>query len=311
MRTLITGGAGFIGSHATEVMLAGGHEVLVVDNLSTGKRTNVPSGSEFAQVDITTPEVERVIADFAPEALLHFAAQIDVRSSVTDPIFDAAVNVLGTARVLGAAARAGTAVVVMASTGGAIYGEQEHFPADESHTTRPESPYGLSKLCAELYCGYYARVGAMRAVALRFGNVYGPRQDPHGEAGVVAIFAGKMLHGEAPTVYGDGAQTRDYVYVDDAARAVKLAAEHASARGAFNIGSGLETDVNTLARLIANAAGYKGRIDHAEPRVGEQHRSVIDAERAHKVLAWRPEVRLADGVRDTVAWFAAQLRHAS
>lgn len=306
MRTLVTGGAGFIGSHAVEAVLASGHEVLVVDNLSSGKRDNLPASVAFAQVDVTSPEVERVIADFAPEALLHFAAQIDVRRAVLDPVFDAHVNILGTARVLGAAARAQTRVVVLASTGGAIYGEQEAYPADESHATRPESPYGLSKLCAELYCGYYARVTAIRAVALRFANVYGPRQDPHGEAGVVAIFAGKMLRGEVPTVYGDGGQTRDYVYVRDVAHAVKLAAEHESARGAFNIGTSIETDVNTLARLMAEATGYRGSIAHADARAGEQRRSVIDATRATKVLGWQPQHDLASGIRDTVAWFAAR-----
>jgi UDP-glucose 4-epimerase len=303
MRILVTGGAGFVGSNLSDALIAAGHSVLVMDNLSRGCRQNVPAKAEFAKIDVTTPEAERVVADYAPEALLHFAAQIDVRASVGDPAFDAQSNVVATVRLLSAAVRAKTRTFILASSGGAIYGEQETFPAAESHPTRPESPYGLSKLCGELYCDYFVRTTPVRTVALRFGNIYGPRQDPHGEAGVVAIFAQKMLRGEVPTVNGDGGQTRDYVFVDDVVAATVASLTNSQARGAYNIGTGIETDVNTLARQIQLAVGYKGEIRHGPAKPGEQRRSALDARRAKDELGWRPTVDFHDGVRRTVAWF--------
>lgn len=303
MRSLVTGGAGFIGSHLAHTLVKEGHEVLVVDDLSSGHRDNVPTGAEFAQVNVTTPEVEQVVTDFAPQAIFHLAAQMDVRKSVTDPVFDARANVGGTVRVVSAGARAGVETVVLASTGGALYGEQDTFPATEAHPTRPESPYGVSKLCAELYLGYFARSDGLRAVALRFANVYGPRQDPHGEAGVVAIFAGKCLQAEQPTIYGDGGQTRDYVYVDDVVQANLAVLASPKARGPYNIGTGIETNVNVLADHIAKAAGYAGGFAHGPARDGEQRRSVVDAGRARQELEWEPQTELVEGLTRTVAWF--------
>ncbi len=306
MRTLVTGGAGFIGSHIVDSLVDQGHDVVVVDDLSRGRRENLSAKAELAQVSITTPEVEQVITEYRPEAVFHLAAQIDVRRSVADPAFDAEANVGGTVRVASSAARAGCKVFVLASTGGAIYGEQESFPADETHVTKSESPYGVSKLCSEVYLGYFQRAQGMRCVALRYSNVYGPRQDPHGEAGVVAIFAQRMLRGEAPTINGDGAQTRDYVYVGDVARANIAALQNAHARGAYNIGTGVETSVTELARNIAEAARYNGKILHAPAKPGEQMRSVLDATRAKRELAWAPGVSLSDGLAQTVEWFRAK-----
>ena len=300
MRILVTGGAGFIGSHLVDALLAAGHEILVADDLSTGKRENLPAGVDLAVVDIATPEIERLIADVKPEVLFHLAAQIDVRRSVADPVFDARVNVLGTAAIAGAAARAGTRTIIFSSTGGAIYGEQKDFPADEGHATKPTSPYGVAKLCGELYLGLFARTNGMRAVALRYANVYGPRQDPHGEAGVVAIFCGRLLAGKPLTIYGDGGQTRDYVYVGDVVRANLCALGNETARGSFNIGTGRETDVVTLARLLG---GGDVSLEYAPARPGEQRRSVIDPRRAEIDLEWRPTVALEEGLRRTLAYF--------
>ena len=303
MRILVTGGAGFIGSHLCEALLAGGHEVVVADNLTTGRAANVPAGAELATIDVTSAEIERLVVDFAPEAVFHHAAQVDVRRSVVDPTFDAEVNVVGTVRVGTAAARAGTKVLVLASSGGAVYGEQRDFPADEGHATKPESPYGISKLCAELYLGMFSRSAGLRAVALRFGNVYGPRQDPHGEAGVVAIFCGNLLAGRPLVVYGDGKQTRDFVHVDDAVAASLAALAATCMRGSYNIGTGRETDVLTVARLLG---GPGVTIEHRPPRAGEQRRSVIDPSRAAMELGWKPKVGVEVGLLRTLEWFRAQ-----
>jgi len=303
MRALVTGGAGFVGSTLADALLAEGHEVLILDNLSRGKRENVPGKAKLAQVDVTTAEAERLVAEYAPEALFHLAAQIDVRASVADPAFDVQSNVVSTVRLLSAAVRAKTGLFVLASSGGAIYGGQDFLPASETHPTRPESPYGLSKLCGELYCDYYARTTAMRTVALRFGNIYGPRQDPHGEAGVVAIFAEKMLRATTPIINGDGGQTRDYVYVDDVVASALAALTHAEARGAYNIGTGIETDVNALAKEIKKATGYSGDLRHGPAKPGEQRRSVLDARHARKELDWAPAVPFGEGIRRTVEWF--------
>lgn len=304
MRTIVTGGAGFIGSHLADALVAAGHRVLVLDDLSHGKRENVPKSAEFAQVDISQPETETVVAEFRPEAVFHHAAQMDVRKSVADPVFDAAINVNGTVRLVAASSRVGCQLFSMASTGGAIYGEQERFPADETHPTRSVSPYGISKLCGEMYLGYFQRAFDMRCVALRYGNVYGPRQDPHGEAGVVAIFSEKMLRGEVPTIFGDGAQTRDYVFVGDVVRANLAVLANSEAKGAYNIGTGVETSVTTLAEEIARAARYTGRINYANAKPGEQRRSVLDISRAREELSWEPTQSLTRGIETTVGWFA-------
>jgi UDP-glucose 4-epimerase len=302
VKVLVTGGAGFIGSHVVDAFVAAGHDVLVVDDLSTGKRENLNPKARFHQLDIVDPKVVELIRDERPAVLDLHAAQMDVRRSVSDPLFDARVNILGTVNLLEAARKANVRRVLFVSSGGAAYGEQEQFPAPETHPTNPVSPYGVSKRAGELYAFFYQAEYHIPFVALRYANVYGPRQDPHGEAGVVAIFSEKMLRGEPVTVNGDGKQTRDYVYVGDVVRANLLALE-STATGPFNVGTGVETDVNELARLLLDAGGSRSEVRHGPTKQGEQRRSVIDARRAAEVLGWRPEVSLADGLRRTVDWF--------
>ncbi len=303
MKTLVTGGAGFIGSHVAEALLAAGHEVLIFDNLVSGHRENVPEGAELLEVDICDEAASNALRDHAPDAVFHHAAQMDVRKSVADPVFDSTTNVVGTVRLLEAARQAGTAYFQLASTGGAIYGDHDQRPTPETADAHPESPYGLSKLCGEHYVDYYTRRGALRGVALRYGNVYGPRQDPHGEAGVVAIFSQKMLRGETPTIFGDGKQTRDYVFVKDVVAVVMAAWKHGSASGAFNVGTSIETDVNRLAEVIADAAGFKEDVPHGPGQPGEQRTSCVDITRARTELGWFPKVSLEEGLRQTVEWF--------
>ena len=305
MRILVTGGAGFIGSHVVDAYVAAGHEVIVVDDLSTGRRENLNPRARFHQLDITDPAVVDLVRDARPAVLNHHAAQMDVRRSVTDPLFDARVNILGTVNLLEGARRANVRRVLFVSSGGAVYGEQEAFPAPESHPTNPVSPYGVSKRAGELYAFFYQAEYQLPFVALRYANVYGPRQDPHGEAGVVAIFSGRMLRAEPVAVNGDGKQTRDYVYVGDVARANFLALE-STATGPFNIGTGVETDVNALARLLLEATGGRSQVRHGPAKPGEQRRSVVDCRRAAEVLGWRPQVPLAEGLGRTVEWFRAQ-----
>jgi UDP-glucose 4-epimerase len=305
MRILLTGGAGFIGSHVADHLLERGHEVAVVDNLSTGKRGNVPDGAKFYETDVRNG-CTRVFEEFAPEALCHEAAQMDVRRSVREPDFDAEVNVLGTVRLLENCTRHGVGKVVFASTGGAVYGEQEAFPATEDHPQYPVSPYGVSKLAGERYLHFYHVQYGLPYAALRYANVYGPRQDPHGEAGVVAIFCGKMAAGKPSTINGTGEQTRDYVYVDDVARANVLALEEDPPPGAYNIGTGIETSVNRLYELLQHIFGKDLPPRNGLGKPGEQLRSCVDPSRAGRVFGWRPEVSLADGLRETLRFFGAQ-----
>ena len=302
MKIVVTGGAGFIGSHVVDACVAAGHDVIVVDDLSTGKRENLNPAARFHQLDIGDPRTAELIGHEKPDVLDHHAAQMDVRRSVADPLFDARVNVLGTIHLLEAARQAGVRRFVFVSSGGAVYGEQETFPAPETHPTNPVSPYGVSKRSGELYAFFYQAEYRLPFIALRYANVYGPRQDPHGEAGVIAIFTGRMLRNEPVTVNGDGRQTRDYVYVGDVARA-NLAALTSSATGPFNIGTGLETDVNTLAKGLLAAAGSRSEVRHGPAKSGEQRRSVIDSRRAADTLGWKPEVSLADGLKRTVEFF--------
>jgi len=302
MKIVVTGGAGFIGSHVVDAYVAAGHEVIVVDDLSTGHRENLNPRARFHALDIQDPRTAELLRDERPDVLNHHAAQMDVRRSVADPLFDARVNVLGTIHLLEAARQAGVHRIVFVSSGGAVYGEQETFPASESHATNPLSPYGVSKRTGELYAYFYQAEYRLPFIALRYANVYGPRQDPHGEAGVVAIFTGKMLRGEPVTVNGDGGQTRDYVFVGDVARANLLALER-EVSGPVNIGTGVETDVNALARLLLEATGSRSEVRHGPAKAGEQRRSVVDARRASERLGWRPEVALRDGLRQTVAFF--------
>ena len=305
MKVLVTGGAGFIGSHVVDAYLGAGHEVIVVDNLCTGKRENLNPKARFVELDICDERTWQLIRDERPDVLNHHAAQMDVRRSVADPLFDARTNVLGTIGLLEAARQAGVKRMLFVSSGGAAYGEQETFPAPETHPTWPVSPYGVSKRSGELYCHFYQAEYGLPFVAFRYANVYGPRQDPHGEAGVVAIFSGKMLRGEPVTVNGDGKQTRDYVYVGDVARMSLLALER-DATGPVNIGTARETDVNTLAQTMIEVSGSRSEIRHGPAKSGEQRRSVIDIRRAAEVFGWTPQVSLRDGLARTIEFFRAR-----
>jgi UDP-glucose 4-epimerase len=305
MKILVTGGAGFIGSHVVDAYVAAGHEVIVVDNLCTGKRENLNPKARFVELDIGDERTWQLIRDERPDVLNHHAAQMDVRRSVSDPLFDARTNILGTIGLLEAARQSGVRKMLFVSSGGAAYGEQETFPAPETHPTWPVSPYGVSKRSGELYCHFYQAEYGLPFVAFRYANVYGPRQDPHGEAGVVAIFSGKMLRGEPVTVNGDGKQTRDYVYVGDVARMSLLALER-DATGPVNIGTARETDVNTLAQTMLEVSGSRSEIRHGPAKSGEQRRSVIDIRRAAEVFGWTPQVSLRDGLARTVEFFRAR-----
>ena len=313
---LITGGAGFIGSHVAERFLAEGWRVHVVDNLVSGKRENVPAGATFHETDIRSPSAAALVGSLQPEVLVHLAAQMDVRKSVEDPVFDAQTNVLGSLSLLEAIRHTSPATrVVFASTGGAIYGDHTVPPNVETFVKDPESPYAIAKLSVELYLAYYGRVHGLRAVSLRFGNVYGPRQDPHGEAGVVAIFCGRLLDGRPLTIFGDGTQTRDYVYVTDVAEATwRAATREVPAAGlldarAYNVGTGIGTSVTRLAEVLSEAAGTEPKLEHAARRAGEQQDSVVDVVKAARELGWRPTVSLEDGLARSYEWFAARASH--
>ena len=297
MRVIVTGGAGFIGSHVVDALVARGDEVAVVDSLVHGKRENVSRGAELHEQDIREP-LDALFDAVRPDAVFHLAAQADVRVSVEHPVMDADVNVLGTVRVLEAARRHG-AQVVFSSTGGAIYGECE-APAKETSPCEPISPYGTAKLAAEEYLRSYNRLYGTKHVALRYGNVYGPRQDPHGEAGVVAIFLGLLARGEQATIFGTGLQTRDYVYVGDVARATLSAVGHDG--GVFNVGTGQETSVVDLYALCASAAGSGAAPLHAEARLGELQRSFLDTGLTERELSFRAMVGLEDGLGATWDW---------
>jgi len=294
---VVTGGAGFIGSTLVDALVERGDEVHVVDDLSSGRREQVAAAARLHVLDVREPLAD-ALADARPEVVFHLAAQIDVRRSVADPVADAATNVLGTLQVL-ELARAHDAQVVFASTGGAIYGECEH-PATEAAERRPVSPYGTSKLAAEEYLAAWNRLYGTSHVALRLGNVYGPRQDPHGEAGVVAIFLSRIRDGQQGTIFGDGSQTRDYVFVQDVVRAF-VAAVGADG-GVFNVGTGIETSVRELWQGCTEAAGLGAEAAQAESRLGELQRSSLDAGRAERTLGWRPEVDLPAGLRRTWEW---------
>jgi UDP-glucose 4-epimerase len=309
MKILVTGGAGFIGSHVAEAYVNAGHDVVVVDDLSSGKRAQVPAGARLIELDIQDPRIREVFRDERPELLSHHAAQMDVRRSVADPLFDASVNIMGLLNLLEGAKEVGTRRVLFASSGGAGYGEQDEFPAPETHKLEPVSPYGVSKRASELYLNCYRALTGLEYVAMRYANVYGPRQDPHGEAGVVAIFALKLLSGEKPTINGDGKQTRDYVYVGDLVRANVALATHAYC-GPMNFGTGIETDVNRLFAHIRTACGVDAPEQHGPAKPGEQKRSVISPRLAEQVLGWRPEVGLAQGIESTVAFFRNKLAQA-
>ena len=312
-RALVSGGAGFIGSHVADLLLAEGYQVEILDNLSSGRRENVPVGAVFHHMDIGSEDAARVVREGRFDALFHLAAQIDVRKSVLDPAGDARINIQGSLNLLEAVRAGGHGTrVIFSSTGGAIYGDFVPIPSVEDMPKDPESPYGIAKLSVELYMAYYGRVHQVDTVALRYSNVYGPRQDPHGEAGVVAIFCSKLLKDQPLSVFGDGKQTRDYVFAGDVARA-NLAAATATlppARQvdvrAFNIGTGRETSVLQLAETLQRAAGTSVPIQHLPARPGELPRSAVSNEKAVASLGWVPKVNLEDGLRMTYEYFASR-----
>lgn len=305
MKVMVTGGAGFIGSHLVDRLIQEGHEAVVVDNLSTGKRKQVNRAARFYKLDVQSPRLERVFRKERPSVLMHLAAQMDIRRSVEDPIFDAQSNILGTINVLEQAVRHGSRKVVFASSGGAIYGEQEVFPAPESHPTRPLSPYGISKLAGEFYLAYYQQHSGIQYVSLRYSNVYGPRQDPHGEAGVVAIFTQKMLSGEQPIVNGTGRQTRDFVFVEDVVDA-HLAVMGKDVQGCYNVGVGEETSINELFGMLADLTKSGSKQVHGPAKKGEQARSVVDSTKLRQELGWEPRTPLSEGLSRTVEFFRRQ-----
>jgi len=326
MKILVTGGAGFIGSNVVDAFVREGHEVSVLDNLSTGRKENLNPYAKFYNVDITDFEgVEKVFKDFKPEILYHLAAQIDVRKSVSNPVFDAKVNVLGSINLFKLSVEYGVKRVIFSSTGGALYGEPSKLPATENTPVEPLSPYGVSKYCGENYLNYFKRLYGVdryaplrsahddgeaglpeeahgfERVILRYANVYGPRQDPLGEAGVIAIFIGKILKGERPIIYGDGTQTRDYIFVDDVVRANMLALT--GKEGTYNIGTGIETSVNKLVEILSEVFGKKIEPIYAEERPGEVKRIALDGTLAKEMLGFVPQYSLYDGIKRTVEWF--------
>jgi len=305
-RVLITGGAGFIGSTAADRFLAAGWDVAVLDDLSSGKRPNVPAGARFYPVDLRGEAAVEAIARERPQVICHQAAQIDVRRSMSDPRHDADVNLGGLLNMMQAAVAAGSVEhVVFASSGGATYGDTEVVPTPEGHPQRPVSCYGAAKAASEIYLGVYRANYRITFTALRYANVYGPRQDPHGEAGVVAIFCGRLLEGKPCTIYGDGGQTRDYVFVGDVAAANLLAAEKRF-DGPLNVGTGVETDVSAIYAHLAKAAGVSRPAEHGPARLGEQRRSCVDPRAALAAIGWRPEVGIEDGLARTLEYFRRQ-----
>lgn len=305
MRILITGGAGFIGSHVAEAFLRGGHHVAVIDALAGGGGNRTPEGAVFYHEDIRRPALAEVFRRERPDVVAHLAAKINLRRSIEDPVADADVNVVGTLRVLDLAARLGTTQVIFASTGGAVYGVPQVLPAHEDHPILPTSPYGLHKYLGEQYLAYYRRVHGLSTVILRYANVYGPRQDPTTESGVISIFANALLAGDAPVIFGDGTQTRDFVYVGDVADA-NVRALGRSIPDPINIATGIETSVNDLfARLRALTGGAVEAI-HGPAVPGEVHRISLGIKRAETLLGWRPRVSLEEGLRRTVEWMKAE-----
>jgi len=311
-KVIVTGGAGFIGSHIVDLLISHGHTVEVIDDLSSGRAENLPAAAKLHKLDIRSTEARAVIDQLKPDGVVHAAAQMSVRMSMEDPTFDTSVNVSGLVNILDALSRSRTVgapapFFVFLSTGGAIYGEQESFPATESHRIMPASVYGLSKRVGELYLDFWSRELGLPFAALRLGNVYGPRQNPHGEAGVVAIFNQKLLKNEIPTINGTGEQTRDFVYVADVARAVVTALEK-RVTGTYNIGTGKETSVNELYDQICRAVGHRPEPNRVPAKAGEQMRSVIDAGAAGRSLGWHPEMTIERGLEATTAWFRSVAR---
>lgn len=302
MKIVVTGGAGFIASHIVDAYVHRGHEVSIMDDFSTGQKRNVNPSAKVFDLDIANPKAAQLIRELKPDVLNHHAAQMDVRRSVADPGFDARINIIGFVNLLEGCKDAGVRKVIFSSSGGAVYGDREPIPATEAHETLPLSPYGVSKLAGELYLGYYHMAFGLPYVALRYANVFGPRQSSQGEAGVVAIFIAHLLAGESPVINGDGKQTRDYVFVGDVV-AANIAALDASHVGAVNIGTGKETDVVTICNLLRDGVGSAVEAIHGPAKLGEQRRSCLEISLAQKVLGWSPAVSLQEGLERTIAHY--------
>ena len=303
MKIIVTGGAGFIGSHVVNAFIESGHEVVIVDDLSTGRKSNLNPAARFYQIDIRDPQIEEIFRTEQPDFISHHAAQMDVRRSVADPLFDADVNILGSLKLIEYAKKYAIKKFIYISTGGAVYGEPEYLPCDENHPINPICQYGASKHTVEHYLYMYHVNYGLKYTVLRYPNVYGPRQDPHGEAGVVAIFCGKMLADEQVTINGDGEQTRDYVYVGDCARANVMVADENIASGIYNLGSGKGTSVNEIFTGLRDITGYKLAPVYGPAKVGETRFIYLSADKAARELGWQPTVSLAEGLRKTVDYF--------
>jgi UDP-glucose 4-epimerase len=309
LKALVTGGAGFIGSHLVDRLVAAGHETWVADDLSTGREDNLQQAlagdlAHFVHMDVTSPALLPLVADIAPDVILHLAAQMDVRKSVADPLHDTKTNVVGTVNTLLAAVGARTAKVVFASSGGTVYGEPEALPVSDDAPLRPASPYGAAKVAAETYVAAFGRLHGFAWTSLALGNVYGPRQNPHGEAGVVAIFGRALLEGRPTLIFGDGSSSRDYIYVDDVVDAFMCCLDERTNSRRFNVGTGLETTVRELHRLVAAACSADDAPEHRVERVGELQHVVLDATALHATTGWTARVSLEDGLAATVAWIA-------
>lgn len=309
MRILVTGGAGFIGSHIVDALIDRGHRVTVLDDLSSGQETNLNRRAKFIKGDVANQKkLESVFKRVQPEAIFHLAAQINVRASVENPTLDAECNILGSLRLIDMAAKAGVKKFIFSSTGGAMFGDHAAYPVDEDTVATPLSPYGLAKATIEKYLDFYHRERGLSFIALRYGNVYGPRQNPHGEAGVIAIFTSLMLDGQAPIINGDGGQTRDYVYVGDVVKANLAALDSAIDAAVLHIGTGKETSVNDIFRLVNWQFGKAFEAMYGPAKGGEVQRSALDARRAEALLGWKPTVDISEGITATVTWFKARLR---
>jgi UDP-glucose 4-epimerase len=307
-KILVTGGAGFIGSHLVDALIERGHKVVVIDNLSTGKKENINKKAKFYKIDICSPKIGEIFKKEKPEIVFHFAAQINVRKSVENPLFDAKVNILGSLNVIQNFLKLRTSnfqlpKIIFASTGGAIYGETKKIPTPENHPANPISPYGIAKLTVENYLRFYKENFGLKFISLRFSNVYGPRQDPKGEAGVVAIFIDKLLKKERPTIFGDGNQTRDFIFVEDAVSACLKAMEYKGEKEIFNIGTGIETSINELYEIISKLLRTKIKPKYAPEKPGDLKRSCLDISLAKRELKWRPKFDLEKGLRRDLGMF--------
>ncbi|MGB9832904.1 SDR family oxidoreductase [Caldisericum sp.] len=306
MKILVTGGAGFIGSNVVDAFVENGFEVAVLDNLSTGKKENLNTKAKFYNADLRDRNaLEKVFKEFKPEIVNHHAAQIDVRKSVEDPVFDAEINIVGSTNLFQLAVKYEVKRVVFASTGGALYGEPKVLPANEDTPIEPLSPYGVAKYCVENYLNYFKRLYGIERVILRYANVYGPRQDPLGEAGVISIFTGRILEGKPVFIFGDGTQTRDFIYVEDVVNANLLAI--AGSEGVYNIGTGVETSVNDIVKVFEEVLERKIQVEYLPPRKGEVYRIALDYTKAKQSLGFEPTYTLKEGIKKTIEWYIRNL----